>query len=81
MPARQVGTTAALTSASVAAAAAASASATATATASAGASAGASASIGRESHLTLHYRLSLADSGEEVVSTFGSSPGDPSDRA
>ncbi|MCL4744778.1 MAG: FKBP-type peptidyl-prolyl cis-trans isomerase [Burkholderiaceae bacterium] len=33
-----------------------------------------SAGVGRDSHLTLHYRLSLSDSGEEVVSTFGSRP-------
>jgi FKBP-type peptidyl-prolyl cis-trans isomerase SlpA len=27
-----------------------------------------------DSHLTLHYRISLADGGGEVVSTFGGSP-------
>ncbi|HEY5632813.1 MAG TPA: FKBP-type peptidyl-prolyl cis-trans isomerase [Burkholderiaceae bacterium] len=30
--------------------------------------------VGRDSHLTLHYRVSLLESGEEVVSTFGSRP-------
>jgi FKBP-type peptidyl-prolyl cis-trans isomerase SlpA len=27
-----------------------------------------------ESHLTLHYRISLADSGADVISTFGGRP-------
>jgi FKBP-type peptidyl-prolyl cis-trans isomerase SlpA len=30
--------------------------------------------VGPESHLTLHYRLSLAASGADVISTFGDRP-------
>ncbi|UCE31437.1 MAG: FKBP-type peptidyl-prolyl cis-trans isomerase [Burkholderiales bacterium] len=30
--------------------------------------------VGLDSHLTLHYRLSLADSGEAVINTFGARP-------
>ena len=31
-------------------------------------------SVRADSYLTLHYRVSLADGGEDVVSTFGGSP-------
>jgi FKBP-type peptidyl-prolyl cis-trans isomerase SlpA len=31
-------------------------------------------SVGPGSHLTLHYRISLADSGADVISTFGDRP-------
>lgn len=30
--------------------------------------------VGPDSYLTLHYRISLADSGVDVVSTFGQRP-------
>jgi FKBP-type peptidyl-prolyl cis-trans isomerase SlpA len=30
--------------------------------------------VGPDSHLTLHYRISLADSGADVISTFGDRP-------
>lgn len=30
--------------------------------------------VGPQSHLTLHYRVSLADSGETIISTFGDRP-------
>lgn len=30
--------------------------------------------VAADSHLTLHYRISLADSGEDVISTFGGRP-------
>lgn len=30
--------------------------------------------VASDSHLTLHYRISLADSGEDVISTFGNRP-------
>ena len=32
------------------------------------------ARVAPDSHLTLHYRISLADSGDDVVSTFGGPP-------
>ena len=32
------------------------------------------ARVARDSHLTLHYRVSLLESGDEVVSTFGARP-------
>lgn len=32
------------------------------------------ATVTAGSHLTLHYRISLADSGEDVISTFGGRP-------
>ncbi len=32
------------------------------------------ATVAADSHLTLHYRISLADSGEDVISTFGGRP-------
>jgi FKBP-type peptidyl-prolyl cis-trans isomerase SlpA len=31
-------------------------------------------SVRADSHLTLHYRISLADSGNDVISTFGDRP-------
>ena len=34
----------------------------------------ASPTVQPDSHLTLHYRVSLADSGDDVVSTFGGNP-------
>jgi FKBP-type peptidyl-prolyl cis-trans isomerase SlpA len=30
--------------------------------------------VGADSHLTLHYRISLADTGADVISTFGDRP-------
>lgn len=32
------------------------------------------ATVAADSHLTLHYRISLAESGEDVISTFGDRP-------
>ena len=37
-------------------------------------SAHAPATVTAGSHLTLHYRLTLTDSGEDVISTFGNRP-------
>jgi len=37
-------------------------------------SAGTPATVTAGSHLTLHYRLTLTDSGEDVISTFGNRP-------
>lgn len=37
-------------------------------------SAGEAARVGPDSFLTLHYRLSLADGGGDVISTFGGKP-------
>ncbi|OJX04448.1 MAG: peptidylprolyl isomerase [Burkholderiales bacterium 70-64] len=36
--------------------------------------AAAPATVAADSHLTLHYRISLAESGEDVISTFGDRP-------
>ncbi|MFA7665294.1 MAG: FKBP-type peptidyl-prolyl cis-trans isomerase [Burkholderiaceae bacterium] len=38
------------------------------------ADAGAAATVAPGAHLTLHYRLSLADSGSDVINTFGERP-------
>lgn len=37
-------------------------------------SAAAPATVSADSHLTLHYRISLVESGEDVISTFGGRP-------
>jgi FKBP-type peptidyl-prolyl cis-trans isomerase SlpA len=44
------------------------------AAAGAGQAADATAAVGPQSHLTLHYRISLADTGADVISTFGDRP-------
>lgn len=36
--------------------------------------AGAPCTVSADSHLTLHYRISLGESGEDVISTFGGRP-------
>jgi FKBP-type peptidyl-prolyl cis-trans isomerase SlpA len=39
-----------------------------------GATAGAAVRVGPASHLTLHYRLTIADSGADVINTFEGKP-------